>query len=242
MNPRQRRGMLLLIVAIVGGMAILFGVTAYVSSVNSRVGPEVTVLRFKSNLKAYTTLSADDFTSTAIPRRWADPHAISDPTTVTGRKLAVATSTGSTLTAGMLVPASDQAPDERDITIEVDPVTGMAGGVQAGNSVDVYAVYAKIPGLPDQVRVLVRNVPVKAVGGVRSSGSTSSSGNGAQQFVPITLSLNPSDSLAVTYASAFAQELRVVRLPAGVPDNGSGKQGIYDANQLGGKAVPEGQQ
>ncbi|MFC6708029.1 hypothetical protein [Flexivirga alba] len=55
----------------------------------------------------------------------------------------------------------------------------------------------------------------------------------------MTLALTAQDSLAVTYASAFAADLRVVKLPP-VSTQDPSSDGPYDANKLGGKAVPEG--
>ena len=42
------------------------------------------------------------------------------------------------------------------------------------------------------------------------------SATGQASVVPVTLALEPNDALAVTYASAFADEVRLVGLPAGV--------------------------
>ena len=43
MNPRQRRGVTFMVLAVVAAALVFVGVASYVSSVNSRVGPMVTV-------------------------------------------------------------------------------------------------------------------------------------------------------------------------------------------------------
>ena len=65
----------------------------------------------------------------------------------------------------MLIPSSSLEHDEREIAINVDAVTGVAGRVHPGDRVDIYAVFSDVPGLAKQVRVLVRNVRIVSIGG-----------------------------------------------------------------------------
>lgn len=48
MNPRQRRGLIYLLIAVVVAIATFLTVTRYVASVNSQVGSRVTVYRAKT--------------------------------------------------------------------------------------------------------------------------------------------------------------------------------------------------
>ena len=59
-------------------------------------------------------------------------------------------------------------------------------------------------------------------------------------MLPVTVALEPQAALAVTYASAFAAEVRLVKLPSGNTQNRAGERDNYDATQLGGQAVAEG--
>jgi pilus assembly protein CpaB len=61
-----------------------------------------------------------------------------------------------------------------------------------------------------------------------------------QEVLPVTLALDPQDTLAVSYASAFAQEVRLVRLPTGTTERRGDETDLYDAGDLGGSPVPEG--
>ena len=103
-------------------------------------------------------------------------------------------------------------------------------------------MFADVPGLPKQVRVLVQDVRVVSVGGQPGARSTRAARPGRPSVVPVTLALEPNDALAVTYADAFAEEVRLVGLPAGVGEDRTGEQDEFDATNLGGKAVPEGEQ
>ena len=241
MNPRQRRGVLLMVVAVVAGIGVFFAVSAYVADVNSQVGAQVTVFRAKQAVVAYATLNDGDLEEVQVPKRWVSASAQLQRTDLEGRKVGLNLEQGTTLTRDMLVSPSDLSPTEREIAIKVDAVTGVAGRVQPGDYVDIYAVFADVPGLPKQVRVLVRQVRVVTVGGQQTVNQTTpDAGKQEKDVLPVTVALEPQDALAVTYASAFAAEVRLVKLPSGNTQNRSGERDNYDASQLGGKAVAEG--
>ena len=56
MNPRQRRGVFLMVLAALSAILVFIGVSSYVANVNSKVGPMVTVYRVTKDLPAFTTL------------------------------------------------------------------------------------------------------------------------------------------------------------------------------------------
>jgi pilus assembly protein CpaB len=121
-------------------------------------------------------------------------------------------------------------------------VTGVAGRVRPGDRVDVYAVFADVPGLAKQVQVLVRDVRVISVGGSQSVvQENDDEGLTQTREVTVTLALEPDDSLAVTYANAFAEEVRLVALPTDRGVDRGGEVDRFNAGNLGGQAVTEGQ-
>lgn len=242
MNPRQRRGMVLIIIAVLGAIGVFAGVSSYVSNINTQVGSKVAVLALNKSRAAFAVIRQSDLTTVEVPKRWVDPHAITDASEVVGHRLAIGISAGSTLTSDLLVPPTDQTRHERFITIEVDAVTGGATTLRAGDAVDAYAVYADVEGLSKQVRVLVHDVKVVTVSSPQTEQNSSSAkgtSSAPANFIAVTLALTAQDSLAVTYAAAFAADLRVVKLPP-VGEQDPSTDGPYDANKLGGKAVPEG--
>jgi pilus assembly protein CpaB len=117
-------------------------------------------------------------------------------------------------------------------------VTGLAGRIRPGDQVDVYVVFAEVPGLPKQARILVQNVRVVSVAGQQQVQSPDR--ESLQNVIPVTLALRPDAALSVTYASSFAQQVRLVGLPPGVAQDRSKEKKTFDARQLGGEAVPEG--
>ena len=68
---------------------------------------------------------------------------------------------------------------------------------------------------------------------------TSPDAKSLQNVIPVTLAVQPSAALAVTYANSFAKEIRLVGLPPGVAQDRSKEARTFDARRLGGRAVPE---
>lgn len=238
MNPRQRRGLLLMILSVAVAVLVFVGVSSYLTEVNSRVGPMVTIYQATQDLPAYSTLSAENTEPVEVPARWAADNTVLQAQEIDGRRVAIALSAGAPISRDSLVPVSDLAPDEREIAVNVDAVTGLAGRIRPGDQVDVYVVFAEVPGLPKQARILVQNVRVVSVAGQQQVQSPDR--ESLQNVIPVTLALRPDAALAVTYASSFAQEVRLVGLPPGAAQDRSKETTTFDAGQLGGEAVPEG--
>ncbi len=242
MNARQRRGVLFITFSVLMATVVFFTVAAYVARVNTQVGERVSVYRAATAIEPYQPLTEENLRVVRIPKRWASATSRLSLEDLRGRKVGFRLEKDTTLTSDMLVPPSDLSPTERELAVNVNAVTGLAGRVVPGNLVDIYAVFGDVPGLPKQVRVLVRNVRVVTVGGSQSvRQSNPDTGVASDQTVlPVTLALEPNDALAVTFASAFAEEVRLVGLPTGDTLNRKGEAGSFDAGNLGGQAIPEG--
>ncbi len=237
MNPRQRRGVILMILSSLLAVAVFFGVASYVNGINSRVGPMTTVYQATDDLNAFSQLTADRVEAVEVPVRWVDEASRLTVQDIEGRTIAVPLSAGSRITMDLLVPPSDLNPNEREVAINVDAVTGIAGRIRPGDRVDVYAVFADSPGLPNQSRILIRNVRVVSVGGTQQVQERTT--GELQDVIPVTLALVPQDALAVTYASTFAAEVRLIGLPAGSTQDREGEINQFDATELGGRAILE---
>lgn len=241
MNPRQRRGLLFLLLAGVLASAVFFAVSRYVAQIESQVGPRVTVYQVSQPIDPYRPLGASNVEAIEVPRRWAAPTAVTSLRELEGRRVGFELSAGTVITSDMLIPSTDLSPTERELAINVNSVTGVAGRVRPGDRVDIVAVFADVPGLPKQARVLVRDVRIVSIGGRQTVPDTTGGElAGTQDVVPVTLALEPKDSLAVTYAAAFALEVRLIALPGDVGANRGDDVDDFDAEDLGGAAVPEG--
>lgn len=241
MNPRQRRGVIFMVLSVLVAIAVFVILTNYVQAVSSQVGPTTTVYRAVGPIDAYVPLDAGNLEPYEVPARWASPSSQVELPELEGRRIGFPLEAGTVVTRDMLVPPSDLSPTEREIAINVDAVTGVAGRVRTGDRVDLYTVFADVPGLPAQVRVLVRDVRIVSIGGVQTVvEDDEDQGVTENDVIPVTLALEPDDSLAVTYANAFAEELRLVALPTDTGLDRSEDIEQFDAGNLGGTAIPEG--
>lgn len=220
----------------IAAAVVFIGVSGYVSSVNSKVGPMVTVYQVTKDLPAFSTLSNQNTEPVQVPQRWAAANTELQAQAIDGRVTAVPLTAGSPISSDLLVPPSDLDPDEREVAVNVNAVTGLVGRIKPGDRVDVYAVFADVPGLPQQARILVENVRVVSIEGRQQIPSATN--DTTQDVIPVTLALKPDDALSVTYANSFAKEVRLIGLPAGVAQDRSHEEKTYDASKLGGKAIP----
>ena len=131
MNPRQRRGVLFILLSVVIAVVVFFLVASYVGTVSSKVGSVVTVYRAADDLPAYTTLDESTIVADEVPERWLSSSARVTQDELLGRKVGVNLEEGTMITTDILVPPSDLSPTEREIAINVDPVTGIAGRIVA---------------------------------------------------------------------------------------------------------------
>src|SRR4051794_20311788 len=142
MNPRQRRAVLLLTLAVAGLLGVFVLVANYVSDVETQVGDKIVVLELSQPAKANEAIDDDMVTERTIPKRWAPKEAIKDRAALTGYVAASDIPANSILQEGMLVTPPDIAAGEREVAILVDAATGVAGKIVPGREVDVIASYA----------------------------------------------------------------------------------------------------
>ncbi|AXT86014.1 Flp pilus assembly protein CpaB [Aeromicrobium sp. A1-2] len=216
MNPRQRRGVILMVLAGLCAIALFFVSVNWVGSVNAKVSPLVKTYRATDAIPAYSVIEADDVETVEVPARWVSTSAAVDIKSLVGERVAFNVDEGTYLSDDMLLPRSSLNEDEREIALTVDAKTGIAGRVQTGDFVDVYAVFTNSEGTGGTSRVLVRNVRVVSVRGVETQTAGKGDSFGEEQIIPVTLALQPKAALAVTYADAFATSVRLVGLPPGV--------------------------
>lgn len=224
MNPRQRRGALLILLAGLGAVIVFVMVTNYVSGVNSRVAPMVTTYRATTDIPAYEELTSDNVEAVDVPERYLAPHALEEEDQVEGARVSYNVGEGTVLGSDMLLPPSELSGTEREVAIEVDAVTGIAGRVASGDFVDIYAVFetAERSGTS---RVLVRNVRVVSVGGAQTRSTETSQGAlREQELLAVTVALQPEDALKVTYADSFAKAVRLVGLPPGIQNENRNRE------------------
>ena len=210
MNPRQRRGLLFLALAAGGAIAVFVWVAAYVSEVQSRVGSPVSVLVLSEPVPAFAPVSQASTTLERVPERWAPDHALRDPVELAGKVAATDLPAGAMLQEGMLIPEPAIDPGQREVAILVDAETGVAGKIQPGSIVDVFATYELREGADRCAVVLVPGARVVGVGRPATRQTLNESGVPTQQqSVAVTMTLTPQDALKVVQAESYATEVRL---------------------------------
>jgi pilus assembly protein CpaB len=232
MNSRQRRGVLLLALSLLCALAAFAGVLAVVRNVESKVGDETTAYKLKEDVPAYRRLKAEQFTEVSMPRRWLPKTAVTDLGDI-HRKIAVnPLKKGSLLQSDMMAKRPALAEGEQEIAIMIDAETGVAGKINPGNRVNIYATFegeqrpdAKGRGsddstrAPSESRVIVSRAKVIDVGKLTPLQDDGDRDERTRQRerdgVPITFALSTEDAQRVAYAESFAEHVRLALVAPG---------------------------
>lgn len=212
MNPRQRKGMLLLGLAIAGAVAVFFIVYAYVSDVREQVTPKTIALQLTRDVPAQGNITRDTFERVEVPRRWAPRDSLLQERDLDGQVAATGLKRGAFLQIGMVETEPQLDPGQRELAILVDAETGVAGKVGPGSVVDIVATFGgNDRETSPESQIVVSNARVIDVGSPREEGGDPRRGQDVdpKQVVPITFALSIRNTLILTYAESFAQEVRL---------------------------------
>ncbi|MGW5760755.1 Flp pilus assembly protein CpaB [Streptomyces tendae] len=224
MNSRQRRGIILLVLSVLCALGAFAGVLSVINDVKSKVGPEVTAYRLKSDIEPYTPLGAAQFEKTEMPERWLSENAVTDLSQVRGKIAVTRLKAGSLLQTDMIVDTPALRPGQQEVAIMIDAATGVAGKITPGSTVNVYATFEGArEGDPDQSKIIVTNAEVIDVGELTSlEPDEDSRDREPTDAVPITFALSTIDAQRITYAESFARRVRLALVAPGgdttVPD------------------------
>jgi pilus assembly protein CpaB len=222
MNPRQRRGVLFLVLAAVGAIAVFAAVSSYVAGVRKQVRPKTTELRLTRQVPAQTPITPDMVKAVSVPEKWAPPKALHDPAAIANQVSAVPLGAGVVLQSDMLQPPPQLQPGEVELAIMIDADTGVAGKVQPGSFADVEATFPGDQRSSPRATIIVPHARVISVGTPQTGSAkqftnNQANGNGGQvrPQVPVTFALTPKQSLRVSYAESYATEVRLALVRQG---------------------------
>jgi pilus assembly protein CpaB len=228
-NPRQRRGLLLIAIAALGLVVVFVLVAGYVADVRKEVDPKVGLLALAKPVAANQAITDEMVKTVEMPERWAPPSAMRDPGELVGLVAATDLEPNTLLQNDMLIAPPQLAPGQRELAILVDAETGVAGKIGPDSVVDLIATYPGSQTKAPESRVVVPSARIIEVGQPRLKG-----GNGVQeqaadpgQVVPITFALTPEQALVVSYAESNAAEVRLALLRPGDSSELTDKQKVY---------------
>jgi pilus assembly protein CpaB len=195
-NPRQRRGVLLLLLALVGAVVVFVAIARYVGSVRSEVGPKADVLVLTRDLAAYTPLSADAVKRVRVPRRWIPPGSMPTSTRELDGKVAASDlPAGVYLENGMLTYPPDLRPGQRAVTASIDAGPGVSDRVHPGTVTDLFATFPQQDGKSACAARIISRALVLSVH-PRDNDRLS-----------VTFALSGRDALRLAYAQSFANRI-----------------------------------
>ncbi|MER7172038.1 MULTISPECIES: Flp pilus assembly protein CpaB [Streptomyces] len=217
MNSRQRRGVILLLLSVLCAFGAFAGVLSVIRDVNSKVGPEVSAYRLKSDVAPYKTLDKGQFEKIEMPERWLSQNAVTDLREIDGKIAVTQLRKGSLLQSDMIVKRPELGDGEQEIAIMIDAATGVAGKITPGSTVNIYATFkAELEGGKAQSKVIVQNARVLDVGELTPLEPREDDRSGRRiEAVPITFALNTLDAQRVAYAESFAEHVRLALISQG---------------------------
>lgn len=230
MNSRRRRGVILLLVSLLCATAAFAGVLALIRDVESKVGPETTAYELKQDVPAYGALREEQLTKVSVPKRWVPSTAVTDPGELRGKIAINPLRKGSLLQSDMMAEQPELKPGQQEIAIMIDAETGVAGKINPGSRVNIFATFEGDSqsgsgkrgggaGLPNTSKVIVSNAEVIDVGRLTPLKDGGDEDERARQNerdgVPITFALSTADAQRVAYAESFAENVRLALVAPG---------------------------
>lgn len=209
MNPRQRRGVILIALSVVGAVAVFVSVSNYVAQVRSQVGPETTVLRLVRDAQAFEPVTAEMVEPVAMPQRWVPEAAMTNAAQLLDMVAGTALPAGSLLQTGMLVPRPQIEPGQREIAVLVDAETGVAGKITPGSQVDIYATFPGNEELAPLAAIVVQDAMIIGVDPATTKPTQEEGTFAEREVVPVTFAVSVAESLQIAYVESFAQEVRL---------------------------------
>jgi len=220
MNSRQRRGVILLVLSVLCALGAFAGVLSVIRDVNSKVGPEVTAYRLKSDIAPYKELTAGQFEKISMPKRWLSETAVTSLAEIRGKIAVTQLEKGSLLQTDMIVDRPELEAGQQEIAIMIDASTGVAGKINPGSRVNIYATFKaedNDKGV-DQSKLIVADARVLDVGkltALEPGQSSSDRRRTANEAVPITFALGTADAQRVAFAESFAEHVRLALVAGG---------------------------
>ena len=216
MTPRQRRGVLLLVIAGIGGILVFTLISGYVDDVRKDVEPKTEVLVLTRAVPELQPIPPDAVRTRSVPAKWVGAQALRDPSEIGTLVPSTELPAGVELQRGMLIEPSELEEGQQEVSILINADTGVAGKLRSGDSVDVLATFPpdENTNSPASARTIIRRARIITVGVPRAatrpgSGGQAQNPEDQQVLVPVTFALRPTLALRLTYAETFASEIRL---------------------------------
>jgi Flp pilus assembly protein CpaB len=213
----NRRPLLIVVAVVLAAAAGLFAWDYLTQPRQAPPAPRSVVIASRA-IAAREPIDPSMITIQTIPADQVQPGSYSAATALGGDVALVAIPAGSPLTASNVGHASQLETavhlgrGMRAMSIPVDEVKDVAGLVQPGDHVDVYAIVESRGTTPPQSLAILRNLRVLAVG--TSTGAAGAPAAGAPQARTVTLEVTPLQAKTLSLADLNATLRLALRPPA----------------------------
>jgi pilus assembly protein CpaB len=222
-NPRRRRGLLLLCVALASGGLAASQVHERERRAAERLGPEVEVLVAARDIRAGVRVTRGAIGVRRVPARFVPPDALPVAASVAGARTSAAVPAGGYFTASLFEGSSRSADSavrrgERAVTVEVSGGTAVAA-LQPGSRVDVLVSTETGAAGGRTTMALAGAELVRVEAGPPASAYEAGEGAdpsaAAGPTVLATLRVSLEQAIYLTAADNFAREIRLLPRPQG---------------------------
>jgi len=213
MNPRQRRGLVLLVVSIIGAGVVFAALSSYTASVARRLGPTRPVLTLARDIPAFQQLTPSDLVIRNVPRMYTSALELESFKDVDGRVPAVRLAKGVPLQEIVLVEVPRARADEREMTVPVGVQDSVAAALAPLDRVDIVSAYRSRGAQPARAVVTVSGARVLRVTPMPENSGVS--GVSGDSRLAVTFALTPQQVKAVALAQTVSDGLRLALQPRG---------------------------
>lgn len=211
MNPRQRRGVLLLALAAIGAVAVFISVFSYVDQVRAQLDERAPVLRLTEDSVPYEAL-VGKVEVVQVPVAFVPEHAYVDPSEIGGLVPEQGLPAGTYLQKGMLVEYPLLDPAQRAVSLLVDAEMGATLDIAPGDIVDIIASFERFEqqDVPAQAGYVITCVPVLDVAGTETQETVDDTGEvTTETVIPMTFLMRRAAALDLAYARSFSSGIRL---------------------------------
>lgn len=211
MNPRQRRGVLLMALAGIGAVAVFLAVSGFVADVQSQVGPMDRVVRLTTDVTAFQPIGEASIEVVEMPQRWKPPLAVTSPNELGGLVAVSDLPAGTLLEAGDLTAPPSVEEGQRQMAINVDAETGVAGNIGVGDIVDIVATRQGLEGEAPRAEIAIEAAEILSIGvpQVAEGVDPATGAFATNEVVPVTFMLPTADVLRLAYVESFGTNVRL---------------------------------
>jgi pilus assembly protein CpaB len=219
-NPRRRRGLLLLCVALASGGLAASEVHDREQRAAERLGPEVQVLVAARDLRADSRIGRGAVAVRRVPTRFVPPDALPSRDTVIGARTAAPVAAGGYLTASLFEDGGRRdggaiRRGERAVTVEVTG-GGAVATLPPGARVDVLVSTEAGAGGGRTTMALAGAEVLSVEAGAGGEATTAQDGTSTSGPTALaTLRVSVEQAIYLTAADNFAREIRLLPRPRG---------------------------